>query len=69
MDNNENPIVALSQENSKLYKHNKVLSLQIAIAMEGLKAIVDNCIDLPLNIAQRTLDEIVNCEEEDLPQE
>ena len=66
MDNNENPLLVISEENSKLYKHNKVLSMQIAIAIEGLKALIENCTEFPLNIAQKTLDEIKACENEEL---
>tara|TARA_R100001594_G_C3946574_1_gene241988 strand:+ start:197 stop:406 length:210 start_codon:yes stop_codon:yes gene_type:complete len=69
MDSNENIVSVLSQENSKLHKHNKILSMQIAIAVEGLKALVENCSDFPLNIAQKTLSEMEDCEKSDLPQE
>ena len=69
MDNNENITLLLSQENSKLHKHNKILSTQVTIAVEGLKALVENCSDFPLNIAQKTLSEMEDCEKTDLPHE
>ena len=69
MDDNENIISILSQENAKLHKHNKILSMQVGIAIEGLKAVIEHCTDLPLNIAQKTLLEMEDLEKLDLPQE
>ncbi len=66
MDNNENPLLAISQENSKLYKHNKILAKQVAIAVEGFKVLIETCADFPKNIAQKTLEEIMSCENEEL---
>jgi len=69
MDKEENIALLLSQENAKLHKHNKILSMQVAIAIEGLKAVIEHCSDFPLNIAQKTLSEMEDCEKPDLPQE
>ena len=69
MDKEENITLILSQENVKLHNHNKILSMQVAIAIEGLKAVVEHCSDFPLNIAKKTLSEMEDCERSDLPQD
>ena len=65
MHNDEN-ISESSESYIKLHKHNKILSKQVAIAIEGFKVLIDTCADFPKNIAQKTLEEIVTCENEDL---
>ena len=66
MDNNENPLLAISKENARLYKENKKLFNQLAIAIEGLNALVSS--GVMSDITQKTLQAIKDCDE-DLPQE
>ena len=66
MDNNENPLLAISKENARLYKENKNLSKKLAIAIEGLNALVSS--GVMSDITQKTLQAIKDCDE-DLPQE
>ena len=66
MDNNENPLLAISKENARLYKENKKLFNQLAIAIEGLNALISS--GVMSDITQKTLQAIKDCEE-DLPQE
>ena len=51
--------------NKTLGKQNEILEKKLSIAKQGLKAIISNNSDT-LNIAEKTLQEIKNCE---LPQE
>ena len=66
MDNNENPLLVISKENTRLYKENKKLSNQLAVAIEGLNALVSS--GVMSDITQKTLQAIKDCDE-DLPQE
>ena len=66
MDNNENPLLVISKENTRLYKENKKLSNQLAVAIEGLNALVSS--GVMSDITQKTLQSIKDCDE-DLPQE
>ena len=66
MDNNENPLLAISKENARLYKENKSLSKKLAIAIEGLNALISS--GVMSDITQKTLQAIKDCDE-DLPQE
>ena len=53
-------------ENKKLSEHNKLLSSQLAIAIEGLNALI--LAGTTLEIPEQTLQAMKNCEE-DLPQD
>ena len=66
MDNNENPLMAISKENTRLCEENKKLSNQLAIAIEGLNALISS--GVMSDITQKTLQAIKDCDE-DLPQE
>ena len=58
---NEAELTLLS-ENKKLFEHNKLLSSQLAIAIEGLNALI--LAGTTLEIPEQTLQAMKNCEED-----
>lgn len=59
----ESLLQALTEENAKLKNHNKILSSQISIALEGFEVLVSMG-DIAGNVAKQTLDEMEKCEKE-----
>jgi len=56
----------LSIENNKLHKHNKILSLQIGIALQSFKILIENGDKLSKEISHQTLNKLNLIEHENM---